>query len=222
MSTIIEQIASQYSPPVQDTSNTPSADLDKQDFLNLLVSQLQYQDPLNPQDPTEFTSQLTQYSSLEQLINLNTSFEAMADVQGYSAGIAMAGFIGKEARVSGDQIVVSDGEASSAAFELSVAADITLEVYDSNGDLVEISELGNYEAGDHDFTWDATNEDEDVVADGNYHFVIKATDASGSMTYPETSFVGVVESMRWSGGIPQLSINGDLYQAGDLIEVRDL
>jgi len=79
------------------TNATSGADImGKEDFLTLLVAQLQNQDPMNPDDPTEFTSQLAEFSSLEQLFNLNESIDGLADVQQKSDRLSSMELIGKE------------------------------------------------------------------------------------------------------------------------------
>jgi flagellar basal-body rod modification protein FlgD len=82
---------------------TKSKTLGQTDFLNLLVAQLKNQDPLNPSDPTEFTSQLAQYSQLEQLFNLNDSMGNLTTAQNNSQRLSSLALIGQE-------VVVEDSD----------------------------------------------------------------------------------------------------------------
>ena len=84
---------SQTNAPVY--SDQSGGDLGKEDFLTLLVAQLQNQDPMNPEDATEFTAQLAQFSSLEQLFNINESMESLASAQIQSDRFATMDLIGK-------------------------------------------------------------------------------------------------------------------------------
>ena len=80
------------------------ANLDKNAFMLLLVTQFKYQDPLNPMDDKEFVSQMAQFSSLEQLINLNTSMGSLTTATNNDQMINATSYIGKEVTVSGNSI----------------------------------------------------------------------------------------------------------------------
>jgi len=98
---------------VQSAGNTSTSSskavLDNEDFLNLLVAQLQAQDPLNPMDSTDFTAQLAQFSSLEQLQNMNESMEYLLLYQSSMNNAQAVSFIGKEIRAIGNQTQVNEG-----------------------------------------------------------------------------------------------------------------
>jgi flagellar basal-body rod modification protein FlgD len=163
------------------TSATKTADImGKEDFLTLLVAQLKNQDPLNPDDPTEFTAQLAQFSSLEQLYNLNESMTGLTTAQANSEKLAALSLIGKEVSYNGSKFTY-DGTPVSVGYQLDgTATSVTLSLQDANGKTVKTLQAADTEltAGNHFITWDGTDLDGNPVAAGSYKIVLKAT-ASG-------------------------------------------
>ena len=100
------------------TTSTNATVMGKDDFLSLLVAQLQNQDPLNPSDSTEFTAQLAQFSSLEQLQNINDTLAGFEVYQSTLNNIQSSGFIGKTVTASGDTLSVTNGMTDPISVEL--------------------------------------------------------------------------------------------------------
>lgn len=216
---IISSVISDITSASTDTDTEDSSSLDKTDFLELLVVQMQNQDPLDPDDPSEYTSQLLNYSQLEQLINLNDGFDSLLDVQTYYATATLAGYVGQDATVEGAAIEVEDGEATSFGYTISTDADVTLNVYDDSGVLVDTVDLGETSAGTHEYTWDA---DGGEAGDGSYTFELEVTDDNGNEYDATTTVTGTIDSVVWEDGVPMLSIYGQLFEAGDIVELGNL
>ena len=123
-------------------SNAVSADtqtggplkiLGKNDFLNLLVTQLQHQDPLNPAESTEFTAQLAQFSSLEQLNNINDNLKNMELFQTSVTNSQAVSYIGKEITARGNTVQLESGLPAECQFELEARAALAvISVYNVN------------------------------------------------------------------------------------------
>jgi len=162
-------------------SATKTADImGKEDFLTLLVAQLQNQDPLNPDDPTEFTAQLAQFSSLEQLYNLNESMAGLTTAQANSEKLAALSLIGKEVSYNGSKFTYN-GTPVSVGYQLDGAAtSVTLSLQDADGKTVKTLQAADTElaAGNHFISWDGTDLDGNPVAAGTYKIVLQAS-ASG-------------------------------------------
>jgi len=163
------------------TSATKTADImGKEDFLTLLVAQLQNQDPLNPDDPTEFTAQLAQFSSLEQLYNLNESMAGLTTAQANSEKLSALSLIGKEVSYNGSSFSF-EGDPIAVGYQLDgVATGVTISLQDSDGKTVKTLQADDTElkTGNHFITWDGTDMDGETVADGTYKIVLSATAAS--------------------------------------------
>ena len=97
-------IASTYSSSGSAAATAPKKELGKDDFLKLFTEQLKAQDPLKPMDSTEFTSQMAQFSSLEQLTNINTNFNSLLLLQNSLQNVSATSMIGKRVTLTNDEI----------------------------------------------------------------------------------------------------------------------
>ena len=200
-----------------DSSSTA---LGKDDFLTLLLTQLQNQDPLNPADSTEYTAQLAQFSSLEQLSNVNTNLE---DIQLYQASLNNAqavSFIGREILALGDAVQVQDGAASACQFELSAGASgVVVNIYDSAGNFVKAIEQGAMDAGRQSGMWDGTDQHGNPVADGGYTFEVMAVDVNDLDVGASTYSSGIVDGVTFIQGTTYFLIGNQKIPMGDIVEV---
>ncbi len=204
-------------------ASNPAIEL-KTDFLRLLIAQMQNQDPLNPQDPTEFTAQLAQFSSLEQLVNMNQMLAEQAELQTTAIGTAAVSFVGQEAEVLGDLVHVDDGQVGGARFTMPVASSETqLNIYDSSDSLLRSMTLGPLEAGQHDISefWDASNDAGSVSPDGDYRFEVVALDAEGGGVPVRYSTIGTISGIRFESGMVLLQIGEEFFTFGDLLAVGE-
>lgn len=178
------------------TSDTSSSSLSSDDFITLLVTQLQTQDPTDPVDEKEMISQLTQFSMLEQLTDMNETLTSGLTLLNYQSAASAVNYIGKSVMATGYSLSVSDGTASTATYTLdSASPDLKAYIYDSDGSLVNTIELGAKSAGDYTFKWDATDSDGNTVSDGTYSLALVSTDSEGAETTISTQVSGLVTGM---------------------------
>ncbi len=207
------------------TATTSSSDDDnvmgKDDFLTLLVAQLQNQDPMNPSDSTEFTAQLAQFSSLEQLQNINSSLSGFEVYQATLNNIQTANFIGKTVTAAGDTLGVSDGVADSISIDLDDPADaVYIQIYNAYGEYVDDIEAGSLNAGMHSIEWDGLDQYGAAVEDGNYSFTVMAIDADGN-TVTSTSYVtGTVTGIEYQDKETMLLIGDQEVSISSLIKIE--
>jgi len=199
---------------------TSSTMLSESEFLKLLVTQLQHQDPLNPQDPTEFTSQLTQYSSLEQLIGVNTNTQGLSTAQAANTQASAVNYIGKTVLLNGNQITVGGGIASAVSANLaSDSAKTTATITDASGTVVDTINLGAQSSGAHGFTWDGKNSAGQQVVDGNYNVGFAAQDSSGNSVAVNTSTSGTVTGVSFANGQTKLVVGGSSWSLSQVLSV---
>ena len=149
-------------------SSESSDIMGKQDFLTLLVAQLQNQDPLNPDDPTDFTAQLAQFSSLEQLFNLNDSMALSVETQKQSDRFATMDLIGKDVSYAGDTFAFT-GEPASIGYQIDGSVNsVTLSIKDANGNTVSTLQPTEYSVGNHYIEWDGLDKNGEELPEGNY------------------------------------------------------
>lgn len=159
--------------------------LGKDEFLKMLLAQLKHQDPLNPMDGTDFTAQLAQFSSLEQLSNVNNNLEALSAGQMLSNMAQAVSLIGKEIVAMGNTVEVR-GAPVEIAYRLSEDAhEGEVNIYRSDGSLVKTLEFGNQKAGNSSVAWDCSG-----VEEGIYTFHVSATNDGGAPVRVDTLIKG--------------------------------
>jgi flagellar basal-body rod modification protein FlgD len=144
-------------------------------FLKLLVTQLSNQDPLNPMENAEVTTQMAQISTVTGIEKLNT---AMADMSaGFLAAqsVQAGALIGRGVLAEGSRLVLEQGRAAVGGLELDQPADrLTVSIVKPNGELVKTIELGAARAGTMTFSWDGSTDSGETAAAGLYQFQVKA------------------------------------------------
>lgn len=193
----INQVMSAADQPKTSSKNV----MGKDEFLHLLVAQLKHQDPLNPMDSTGFTAQLAQFSSLEQLQNVNNNLSAMGNAQNLMANSQAVDFIGKTITANGDGLNVISGSPDDIRFSLNRdAASVYVNIYDSTGLFVRNLELGVMAAGDQTITWDGLDQGGNIVVDGAYQFEILAMDEMENRIRVDTYTSGTVTGVNYKNG----------------------
>ena len=145
------------------------------DFMELLVTQLQHQDPLSPLEPTEFTGQLVQFASVEQQIATNDNMEQLLDVQNAALASAVVGFIGTSVEADIGQIPLQDGEAKYKYTLDSNVQNTVMTITDDKGRVV-FTQAGERTAGTHEVAWDGKDTNGIQQPDGAY-FLFRVGDA---------------------------------------------
>jgi flagellar basal-body rod modification protein FlgD len=184
-------------------SNTPEhkSSLDQDAFLTILVAQLTHQDPLNPMEDTEMTSQLAQFSSLEQLTNINKGITNLNDSMSQNDMLAAVSFIGKEVKAEGYKVSLSEGNASTIYYGFGeTVSKIMMNIYDAEGAIVRTVELGSKDAGTYQYTWDGKDENGELLPDGQYGVGILGEDVGGDYVMVQTEISGRVDAVVTENG----------------------
>jgi flagellar basal-body rod modification protein FlgD len=198
----------------------PSKVLDKDDFLNLLITQLQNQDPLNPTDSVEFTAQLAQFSSLEQLGNVNDNLQELKNFQASINNSQAVSLIGKTITANGNSILLTAEEPVECNFKLEDdAALVVANIYDSTGEFVTAFESSNMAAGQHSLFWDGTDKNGNRMPDGHYTFEIMAADVNGKAIEAATFFTGCVDKVKFENNSSFLISGSQKISLGDVVQV---
>ncbi|WP_075180982.1 flagellar hook assembly protein FlgD [Pantoea sp. 1.19] len=157
------------------TGGSNSADL-QSNFLTLLVTQLKNQDPTNPMENNELTTQLAQINTLSGIEKLNTTLGSISGQINSNQSLQATALIGHGVMIPGSQILVGKGETTPFGVELARAADsVTATVTDAAGKVVRTLEVGGLSAGVHTFTWDGTMTDGTTAPDGKYTVSLAAS-----------------------------------------------
>ncbi len=187
-------------------------------FLTILTAQIQNQDPLEPMDSGEFTSQLVQFSGVEQQIRANKQLETLISTTRSSAGASLSGYLGQEAEIdssgaaySGDPIhwryMVGEG-----------ATDVTVTVTNAEGEVL-YSEAGEKGSGSHDFNWDGSLLGGGAAADGAYYINVVAKNAEGATVGSANTLVTTITGVDLSYGEPALTTSAGVFAYADILRL---
>ena len=186
---------------------TIKKDLDKLDFLNLLVTQLQHQDPLDPMDDKEFVAQLAQFSSLEQLTNISSGIDGLSSAMSRQELINTATYIGKDVTANGYSISKEKGKISDLYYEFNEeVASAQINILDADNNVVRTESLGAMGAGRRTYTWDGKDYKGNSVVDGIYNVYIVAEGTSGNTVMANTEVSGTVTAIQHTDGVTWLSL----------------
>lgn len=209
MSTVNSATAAQTAAAATATSQ---AGITQDRFLKLLVTQMKNQDPLNPMDNAQVTSQMAQLSTVTGIDKLNATVQALSASMASAQSLQAASMIGHAALVPGTEIDLLSGK-SDAAVELVQPADkLTVTVKDSYGNVVRTLQLGAQDAGVVGFKWDGLDDRGVAVADGAYKFSAKA-ELGGKSSDATTLSYGLVSSVSLTSGGAMLNM-GSLGEVG--------
>ncbi len=185
--------------------------LGKDGFMKLLAFQLQNQDPMKPMEQKEFSSQLAQFSQLEQLTNMNKNMEkAYSNIPIQNKFFGMS-FIGKQVETAGSSVRYTgiENELKLPFYLTNSAKKGLINIYDSKNQLIKQVEFENLPKGGHHLLWDAVGEDGHKITKGDYRFHIKAYDDSMQEFPVETRTKGIVTGVNFDLKEPILTIDGD-------------
>ena len=222
MTDLIPPVGGQQSFPGDNLSS--KGFIDQEQFLKLLVAQLQNQDPLSPMESQEFASQMAQFASLERLHSIDTRLGDSLNAQLMSTqaitNTMAASLIGKEVVAAGDNIVLKNGSANLHLELAAPAKDVEIKIYDQEGNLIQTIWRRTLDSGKNTVVWDGQDYSGNTVADGTYTYSVLATDADGNPVSALQTASGIITGVNYEGGIATL-IAGDLeFPMGNVISIR--
>ncbi|WP_035244127.1 flagellar hook assembly protein FlgD [Desulfonatronovibrio hydrogenovorans] len=209
----------------REAEKIPSADkhgqLGKMEFLKLLITQLENQDPLNPMDDKEFVAQLAQFSSLEQMTNIAEDVNAIRENSTVHDLTGAVGFIGREVMAYGYELSKDGSHVSTMYYTLPEAAKkMYINIFDQNGNMVQTVELQGRQAGNYEFKWDGKDYNGNSLADGNYLVYMAAEGLNGEPVMIDSYVSGRVSGVQNFGGEPYLRLtDGRLLKFSEVTEI---
>lgn len=188
-------------------------------FLNLLVTQMQTQDPLNPMDTSTFTTQLVQYSSVEQQIKMNANLADLKALLTTQSAANLVGYIGKT--VSADASTTSfDGttKANWTFTSSAAASSATVTVENAAGETVYTG-TQKLTKGENTFAWSGNTTTGGTAPAGRYKLTVSGKDANGDKVSITSAVTGVVQSVDFTGDTPMLTVDGQTISAYAVTQV---
>jgi flagellar basal-body rod modification protein FlgD len=186
-----------------------------QSFLQLLTTQLQNQNPLDPLDTNQFTQQLVEFAGVQQQLNTNDSLATLVSLQQTAQSTQALGFVGKTAVVTGSTAPMTN---SSATWQVSVptASTLNVTIANSTGQTVFTGSYNASAGNNQPFEWNGQGNDGTKYPDGNYTLTATAKDAGGNTVAVTTAIEGTVNSVDLTQSPPLLSIGGQTYTVSQI------
>jgi flagellar basal-body rod modification protein FlgD len=180
--------------------------LGKDDFLKLLMAQLNNQDPLKPMEHQEFSAQLAQFGSLEQLQNIHKGIESLQGGMGSEAKLSALGMIGKTVTANGNEVELMEGQSVNLSFaKKDGVVPVKAQIYSDQGKLIRELEMNakNSEAG---LSWDGKDQDGKTLPSGKYTFRVQGVNPSGQAEELGAKLSGRVTAVEMNGNNPVLVV----------------
>ena len=212
-----------YVDPNKRVRAVGSDKMDKDAFMKLMLAQMKNQDPTNPLKSHEMAAQLAQFSSLEQLQNINTTLGELQKGQKPQESFQALNFIGKG--VSGDsaKVIRSKGDKDhDFTFNLNDdAKDVEIKVRNQEGEVVRSVQLHDMKKGENKWTWNGKGESGAPSPVGEYTFLIEAKASNGKKLFVKTDFDGVISGVSYSAEGPVLMVGNQTIKLKDVKKISD-
>ena len=219
----VDSVASATSTNLIDApaGTNPNGILGKDDFLQLLLTELKYQDPTEPMDSEKILSQTSQLATLEASENTNKALEGLARSLGNNIQFSTIGAIGKMADLGSDKIALDEG--SDVNFDMYFPTDVssgTIDITDKNGNVVQSIPLEASSEGVFNFTWDGNDSLGNRADEGFYSITASYTDSAGNA---QATRIGAypIESVRFDGGETLVKLGGAYVPFENIKEVYE-
>ena len=207
----------------QNTANS-SAQLaeDFDDFLILLTTQLQNQDPLAPMDSTEFTNQLVSFAGVEQQINQNSKLDSLVSLQLGSAFSSSLNYVGKSISYLGSETSFDGSTPVTIDYAIDgESVDTSIKIFDESGNLILSQPVSDDESVEQ-FVWDGTDDEGNIVPAGTYEVRVDAFDGQDNNLTATTVITGRVGGVETQNGTTFLLVGDRAVSVGNVINVKEI
>lgn len=205
-----------------ETNEPKASAMGKDDFLQLLVTQLQNQDPLSPMDSTGFTAQLAQFSSLEELQNINETLSGVGNSQTILTNSQAVDYIGKQVQAVGDRLHLNEDEPTPVEFNLHQdSAGVYVKIYNQYGEFVQDIDAGPMSAGQQRLEWNGLDYQDQQAPVGTYRYEVMAVDAEGNTSSVTSFTTGTVSGVYYKNGLAYLLTSDQEIPLGDVVQVYE-
>lgn len=194
--------------------------LNQEDFLNLFVTQMRYQNPLDPMDNYQMATQMAQLNSVEALNKMNSSLQNIGNYQASMNSLQATGLIGKKVETLSNLISIDGGKVSEGYYELSRPGRAVIRIYDAGGSLVRIVEEGIKDHSKQKVVWDGKNQQGTPLPDGAYTFQVSAIDEKGQSIPVQSYGVDIVTGISFENGVIYLQGRSKKITLGEILSIQ--
>ncbi len=223
LGTFLNEIADPNYVDPSKTRKVGNNALDKDAFFKLMLAQIKHQDPTNPMKSDEMAAQLAQFTSLEQLTNINTKLDDLAKAQQPATQCQALNFIGKAISSDTSKVLRGVGDKNhDLRFTLPNEPDkMTLTIKDADGQEVRSYEMNNLKKGDNKIVWNGLDKQDGSTRAGEYYFEVVAMGKDGQKMAVETSHTGTVTGVNYTADGPVLMVGNQAVKLSDVQKIED-
>jgi len=205
-----------------DQKTPKKNDLGEDEFLKLMLTQLQHQDPFQPMENGEFIAQMAQFSSVQGINTMADSMQQLTESFSANQALQAASLVGHDVLVGNNFAGLKNGDSIEGSFELFASTGAaTINIYDTSGNLVHQDYLGQKAAGQHSFSWDGALSDGSQAPEGTYE--IRVDYSTGDGTAAADVFIqSTIQSVNFAANGSQVILNTDDGQSLGILDIRQI
>ncbi len=193
--------------------------LTQDDFMNLFVAQMKYQDPLQPLDNNQMATQLAQFNTVNALATMNNTLSQMMTNQASLSNIQAGSLIGKKIEAKGNTLSIQQGIVSGGAYQLAQPGNAIIQIFDSNGNLVQQIGPAYKDTSVQSLGWNGKNKQGLTLPDGTYTFKVLAADQKGKAVTATTYQLGTVDGVSFENGTAYFQMGGSKVSFSDILAI---
>lgn len=190
------------------TQSSKKTEIGQQDFLKLMTTQLQAQDPFKPMDSSQFLGQIAQFSQVSGLQELNSAFADLSSSLTANQTLQGASLVGREVLAAGKYLTLGSSGSVGGAIDLPQSGWLSVDISDASGQVVRHIDYGSQPAGRGDFAWDGLDDDGNRLPAGSYKFQAQVSTDSGGSVAASTYVLGQVIGVQPTSSGLQLEVSG--------------
>ena len=195
--------------------------LGKDDFMKLLVAQLEHQDPMEPMKGTDFTAQLAQFSTVEQLYNMGDTLQGIKSGNTDLYASMAVNMIGRQVEAPGNEVYLASAGSSAITFELAGnAANVSVNILDADGNVVATITESDMQAGRNEVHWNGFNREGNRTPEGTYYYDIRAKDLDGRDVGSTYFTIGTVTGINYEDSNIFVTIGNTKVPLNTIKEIR--
>ena len=210
-------------PHFEDENNYTTKEEDKlgkDAFMKLFLAQMNHQDPLNPMDTTQFSAQLAQFSTLEQLFNVNENLESIKGIETSGNRYQVLDLIGKEVQANSDTLVLNNGNEAKGSFYLGEPAECIVHILNDQGTKIKDIYIGVVNAGNQEFEWNGIDSRGTLHTSGEYSYAVSAMSNSGNRVSVEKYIQGTVTGVTMDSSDPVIYVSDTPLYMSQIVNVK--
>jgi flagellar basal-body rod modification protein FlgD len=207
------------SPNSSESGTKRKSTLNQEDFLNLFITQMKYQNPLQPMDNYQMASQMAQMNSVEALKSMNQTLNDIGTSQASLNNLLAPALIGKTVEAKGNRLSITQGKVLDGTYQLSQPGKVLIQIFDANGNLVRDIQAGIKDTSKQKINWDGKDQKGTTLPDGAYFFQVTAVDAKGQAVPATTLRVGTLTGVSFESGKAYFDMGGEKITLNEITAI---